>query len=83
MTEADIACIESGIGIVVPIHYRVYMLAYPQALYDAKYNYNDEPASATFLFDDPEQVIDSNKEVRDPRLLVPDGEPQGYRTTNP
>ncbi len=74
MTEADVARIEAELGVKVPAHFREFVLAYPQSLRDAKFDYNSEPASDSFLFDDPQQVIDYNKGIREPGLLVVDGE---------
>jgi SMI1 / KNR4 family (SUKH-1) len=74
MTEADVARIESELGVTLPAHYREFVLAYPRSLRDARFEYNQEPASASFLFEDPQLVIDYNKGMREPGLLVTDSE---------
>jgi SMI1 / KNR4 family (SUKH-1) len=74
MTEVDVARIEAELGLVLPAHYREFVLAYPQSLHTAKFAYDEEPASASFLFDDPQKVIDHNRRIREPGLLVTDNE---------
>ncbi len=74
MTEADVVRIEAELGVAVPAHYREYVLAYTQRLRDAKFDYSGEAASDGFLFDDPQQVIDYNRGIREPGLQVTDGE---------
>ncbi len=84
MTEANVARIEAELGVTLPVHYREFVLAYPQRLRDAKMDFGSEqrPASDSFLFDAPRAVIDANRAVRKPGLLVTDGEtgpwPEGY-----
>src|SRR5437016_6227956 len=74
MTQSDVARIEAELGINLPVHYREFILGYPQSLREAKFAYNQEPASASFLFDDPQLVIDLNRGMREPGLLVLDSE---------
>lgn len=74
MTQADIARIEAELGISLPAPYCEFVLAYPQSLREAKFAYNQEPASASFVFDNPQLVIDLNRGMREPGLLVMDGE---------
>jgi hypothetical protein len=69
MTEADVARIESELGVRLPAHYRAFVLAYPQSLREARCGYPEEPASATFLFDDPAAVIEANRRFRRPDVL--------------
>ena len=78
MTEVDLARIETELAVTVPAHYREFVLAYPQTLRQAKFDYNGELASDSFLFDDPQQVIDSNKGIREPGLLVVDSETEPW-----
>ena len=74
MTGADVDRIESELGMKLPPHYREFVITYPQSLREAKFEYKQEPASASFLFDDPQQVIDYNRAMREPGLLVTNGE---------
>jgi hypothetical protein len=69
MTEADVARIESELSVRLPAHYRAFVLAYPQSLREARWGHLQEPAFATFLFDDPEAVIETNRRFRQPDLL--------------
>jgi hypothetical protein len=69
MTEADVARIESELGVSLPAHYRAFVRAYPQSLREARCGHLQEPASASFLFDDPAAVIETNRRFRRPDLL--------------
>jgi hypothetical protein len=69
MTEADVARIESELGVDLPAHYRAFVLAYPQSLREARCGYPEGPASASFLFDDPAAVIEANRRFRRPDAL--------------
>ena len=61
MTEADVARIESELGVRLGAQYRAFVLEYPQSLREAQCGHHKEPASASFLFDDPELVIETNR----------------------
>jgi hypothetical protein len=77
MTEADARRIESELGVALPAHYRTFVLAYPRSLREARCGHPPEPASASFLFDDPAAVIDANRRFRvaDPLLIEGDFAP--------
>jgi SMI1 / KNR4 family (SUKH-1) len=70
MTETDLKLIESKLGVVLPAEYRDFMLTYPQSLREAKLVGDEESASDSFLFNDLTMVIEHNKEMRKPGLLV-------------
>ncbi|HYT92003.1 MAG TPA: SMI1/KNR4 family protein [Gemmataceae bacterium] len=78
MTEADVASIESELRVTLPSHYREFVLNYPNALREAKFEYNQESAAQSLLFDDPQLVIDLNQGVRKLGLFLADGETEPW-----
>ena len=67
MTEAELAGVESRLGVLLPSHYRRFLLAYPQALIDAKLDLGhtqESPADRKFT-SHPDRLIELNEEVRE------------------
>jgi len=67
MTEADLAGIESALGVTFPDYYREFMLEYPADLLAARYGPDGEPGEPAddWLHWRPETVIRENQAVRD------------------
>lgn len=80
MTEAEVARIEARLKVVLPPHYRSFVLAYPRTLLNAALDMKtwQEPAAESFLFNDPKRVIDINRAVREPGRLMLDGESEPW-----
>ena len=66
MTEADLARVESELGVSLPAHYREFMLNYPADFLAASFGPEGEPGEpADFLLPyEPETLIRVNREAR-------------------
>src|SRR5262245_57309362 len=66
MTEAELASIESALGVVLPAYYREFMLNYPADLLAASYGPDGEPGKPAddWLHWKPETVIRENQAAR-------------------
>jgi hypothetical protein len=80
MKESELARIETELSVKLPTHYREFMLAYPQALLEArlKLGRQVERPSQTFLFNDPQSVIEYNTSVRRPGLKIVNAEAESW-----
>jgi len=68
MTEAEVAAVESALKLVLPDHYRRFLLGYPQALIDNKFDLGwvEESPSDRQLSNNPARLIELNQDVRLP-----------------
>jgi SMI1 / KNR4 family (SUKH-1) len=68
MTEADVAALEGSLGVVLPDHYRRFLLNYPQPLIDTKLDLGwaqEAPADRQLANSGP-RLIALNRDVRLP-----------------
>src|SRR3712207_6735134 len=74
VNDTELDGIEERLGVKLPGHYRAFVRDYPAALREARYEYNGRSAAESFLFDDPEPIVEHNRDVREPGLLITDSE---------
>jgi hypothetical protein len=80
MTSEELAAIESALNIVLPNHYREFMLNYPIALAEARLDLGHEQQSPedSYLLNHADAVIEVNQSVREPGLMLLNGETQPW-----
>jgi hypothetical protein len=68
MTEADVAALEGSLGVVLPDHYRRFLLNYPQPLIDIKLDlgWAQEAPADRQLSNSAARLIELNRDVRLP-----------------
>ena len=68
MTAADIDAVEAALAVMLPGHYRGFLLAYPQPLLDNKLDLGwvQEAPADRQLYNNPARLIELNRDVRLP-----------------
>lgn len=80
MTAKDLATIESELNLVLPKHYREFMLNYPAAVSEARLDLGDEQRSPeeSYFLNHANLVIEANKRVREPGLMMVNAETEPW-----